>query len=133
MISETHKKQLADRHNDGKPQWSMVDFKALEPMVEVLEYGAKKYSKDNWKKGLPYTKVSESLIRHLVAFLSGEYFDSESGLPHVGHIACNAMFLSHMALFRKDMDDRGVHVQGPEDKYCCGNWDENGICLCNKG
>lgn len=99
-------KEQGIRENEGKLKWSLVDFKALEPMVKVLEYGMDKYSAHNWKKGLPVTEISESLIRHLISFLSGEDIDGESGLPHVGHIACNAMFLSHMALFRSDMDDR---------------------------
>jgi hypothetical protein len=35
------------RFNKGKAHWSLVDFKSLEPMVEVLEFGAKKYSLTN--------------------------------------------------------------------------------------
>lgn len=34
------------RYNEWKPQWSLVDFGSLEPMVRGLEYWAKKYSKD---------------------------------------------------------------------------------------
>jgi hypothetical protein len=26
------------RYNDGKLDWTLVDFKALEPLVQVLEY-----------------------------------------------------------------------------------------------
>lgn len=96
----------AVRHNSGKRKWSLVDFKALEPMVEVLEFGAEKYSADNWKNGLPYKEICESLLRHTVEFLEGGNLDPESGKPEVGHILANAMFLSHMFLFRKDMDDR---------------------------
>lgn len=40
----TPKKEQALRYNSGKRKWSLVDFQSLEPMVEVLEYGAKKYS-----------------------------------------------------------------------------------------
>jgi hypothetical protein len=32
------------RYNEGKPQWSLVDFKSLEPMVRVMEYGCQKYT-----------------------------------------------------------------------------------------
>ena len=60
----------------------------------------------HWKKGLKYTEICESLQRHLNAFLDREDDDQESKLAHVGHICCNAMFLSYMFLFRKDMDDR---------------------------
>ena len=80
------------RYNSGKPQWSLVDFKSLEPMVRVLEFGCKKYDRDNWKKGLDKTEILESLSRHLFELMSGEENDPESGLGHIGHIMCNAMF-----------------------------------------
>ena len=86
----------ASRFNAGKPQWSIVDFKSLEPMVRVLEFGSVKYSRDNWKKGMPINEICDSLMRHLVAYMDGEELDPESGLSHIGHIQCNAMFLSYM-------------------------------------
>ena len=95
------------RYNKGKKQWALVDFKSLEPMVEVLEYGCIKYSPNNWKKGMPVTQVSESLLRHMFAFLSGEDKDPESGIDHLGHVMCNAMFLSYIMREKKHFDDRG--------------------------
>lgn len=99
-------KLKADRFNEGKLKWSLVSWKALEPMVRVLMFGAKKYSPDNWKKGLNYKELCESLLRHVYAFMEGEDFDPESKIEHVGHILCNAMFLSFMFLFRKPFDNR---------------------------
>lgn len=117
--------QEALRYNEGKPQWSIVDFDSLEPLVRVLEYGAHKYSmfkdkdgklikgseitkeeaeglelissgKDNWKLGFKdKLKILDSLFRHLIAIMRGELNDKESGLPHIGHLMCNAMFFSY--------------------------------------
>ena len=122
------------RYNTGKLKWSLVSWKALAPMVRVLMFGAEKYDDHNWKKGLKYTEVTESLQRHLNAFIEGENDDPESKLSHVGHILCNAMFLSYMSLFRKDMDDRYID-ENLEDKPCCviPNTDFRGICFkCKK-
>lgn len=94
------------RFNSGKRKWSLVDWKSLEPMVEVLEFGAKKYDDWNWANGLKTTEVCESLLRHVFAYLNGEDNDPESGITHIGHIQCNAMFLSYMAQNRKDLDTR---------------------------
>jgi hypothetical protein len=94
------------RYNQGKLSWSMVDFDSLEGLVRVLEYGAKKYSKDNWKKGMPVTQVSESLMRHLFAFLRGEDVDPESGCRHISHVMCNAMFLEYILREKPHYDDR---------------------------
>ena len=100
---------LAERFNDNKIKWSFVSWKALEPMVKVLMFGANKYSPNNWQKGLKYSEISESLQRHLYAFMEGEENDPESKLSHLGHILCNAMFLSWMFIFRKDLDDRNIN------------------------
>ena len=83
------------RYNQGKRKWSLVDYKSLEPMIEVLEFGAKKYSPDNWKKGLDKKEILESMQRHLGALMDGQASDPETELSHMGHIMCNAMFYSY--------------------------------------
>jgi len=80
-----------------------VDFKSLEPLVRVLEYGADKYDDENWKKGLPFKEVCESMLRHLLEFMRGEDQDHESGESHLGHIIANAMFLRYY-------QQNGLHV-----------------------
>jgi hypothetical protein len=94
------------RFNQGKLRWGLVPFSALSPMVRVLEFGAEKYDDHNWKKGLTRVEICESLLRHLYAYMEGEDNDQESGLPHIGHIQCNALFLSYMAEKRPDLDNR---------------------------
>lgn len=96
------------RYNKGKLKWSLVPFSALEGMVKVLEFGAEKYSIHNWKKGLPYTEVCESLMRHLFSFLEGEDIDNESGLHHKDHILANALFLSWLIENKPELDNRDV-------------------------
>ncbi len=83
------------RFNKGKLKWSYVDFRSLEPMVRVLEFGVTKYKPMNWKIGLDKDEIMESLLRHAFAILSGEDIDPESGLPHIGHLQCNAMFYAY--------------------------------------
>ena len=87
--------EKALRYNEGKRKWSLVHYKSIEPLVEVLEYGALKYAPENWKKGLDCKEILESMQRHLAALMDGEILDKESGLPHVGHIMCNAMFFQY--------------------------------------
>lgn len=106
LISKEEPKGL--RYNKDKSKWSLADYDALKPMIDVLEFGAKKYSPNNWKGGLSVTDTIESLLRHTYALLKGEDNDSESNLPHTGHILCNAMFLSYMLQFKKEKDDRFI-------------------------
>lgn len=94
------------RFNTGKTKWSLVPFNSLEPMVEVLVFGANKYAPYNWQKGLSIIEICESLLRHTFAFMNGEDLDPESNLSHIGHIQCNAMFLSWMMKNKPELDDR---------------------------
>jgi hypothetical protein len=81
------------RYNDNKPMMSLITPEFLEELAKVLTMGAVKYHKHNWLKGLSYEETYDSLLRHANAWLSGEMLDKESGLHHMAHVACNAMFL----------------------------------------
>ena len=108
-ISEEELVKLSEeamRFNDGKVEWSLVDFKSIEPLARVLEFGAQKYARNNWKKGMDVTKMMESLLRHAFSFLSGETEDQESGITHIGHIMCNCMFIQYMMDNKPERDDR---------------------------
>jgi hypothetical protein len=90
--------QLGSRYNTGKPKYSLLNLDAFDVCVQVLEFGAVKYDRNNWMKGLKKSEVIDSLMRHLAAILRGEELDPESGLSHVGHLQCNAMFLGHNSI-----------------------------------
>jgi len=83
----------AQRNNQEKVKLSLIDLSALEDCAKVLDFGAKKYSRDNWQKGLVLTEILDSMLRHIADLRNGEYIDIESGLPHIGHIQANSMFL----------------------------------------
>lgn len=102
----------ATKHDQGKPDWTLVPFEALEGMVRVLEFGAKKYARNNWAEngGFSYTRLIAASLRHLFAFMRGEDKDPESGLSHIYHAQCCLLFLSHY-ISNKDKftkDDRDV-------------------------
>lgn len=93
---EKDKSVTALRFNTNKPKWSLVHYASLVPMVRALEYGANKYTPDNWKKGgRPLKEPLECLQRHLAALMDGEEIDQESGCTHIGLLMCNAMFYSY--------------------------------------
>lgn len=63
-------------------------------VAAVLQYGAKKYSRGNWMRGMSWSEVLDATKRHIAAFERGETNDPESKLPHLDHAACNLAFLS---------------------------------------
>jgi hypothetical protein len=88
------------RLNYGKPRYSLINYKALEPLVRVLEFGEKKYTRSNWTLGLKREEILDSLQRHV-----GELIDKyNKGVPEtdeeteehiIGHIMANCLFYSY--------------------------------------
>lgn len=105
--------ELGKRYNQGKAPMSMVIEAryALEGLSQVLAFGAEKYARGNWHKGLKHTEIADSLLRHLSAYLAGEDNDPESGLPHVDHIQFNAMALAEMYRTHPELDDRSEELK----------------------
>jgi hypothetical protein len=82
------------KYDTSKPRWSLLPHGTMEEVVKVLEYGANKYSPDNWKK-VPEMEVRyyDAAMRHIDAYWKGEYLDEESGQPHLAHAVCCLLFL----------------------------------------
>src|SRR3546814_19950201 len=90
-LTEGLPKPQADRYNTGKPELSyLFDAPlAMEGLAQRFSLGAKKYSRDNWKKGLPTNQLIDSLLRHIKAYQNGELNDEDGG-EHGDAIVWNA-------------------------------------------
>lgn len=94
------------KHDADKPPMELLSSLALTGLADVLAYGAKRYGKHNWRKGISYSRLYSATLRHMLAFNAGEDFDQESDKCHIYHALCNLMFLAEMYETRKDLDDR---------------------------
>jgi hypothetical protein len=82
--------------DSGKLRPTLVPPSLVLAVASIREYGCKKYKDpNNWRKVEPQ-RYKDALYRHLLAYLSGDKFDNESGLPHLWHMACNIAFLVEM-------------------------------------
>ncbi len=82
------------KYDSGKPMPRLLPPSALLAIARVLTFGAKKYSPDNWKhvKGAK-ERYLDAMMRHILAYNSGEINDPESGENHLAHAGCCLMFL----------------------------------------
>ena len=65
---------------------------ALHKVCEVGTYGAKKYSDNGWLS-VPDAepRYEDALLRHWLMYKTGQVLDPETGLPHIAHLAWNAL------------------------------------------
>lgn len=75
------------------PLW-LVPPALIMAAGRALQYGARKYASNNWRKGMKYSEVYSALQRHLLAWAEGEEKDPESTLSHLDHAAACLGFLT---------------------------------------
>ena len=88
------------KYDSGKPRMSLIPPHALTEMAKVMTFGASKYKAHSWKQvENAQERYLDALLRHAVAYVSGERIDPESGLPTMAHIMCDAAFLIELDMF----------------------------------
>jgi len=81
----------------SKPRWSLLPAGTVAQVVDVLEFGAKRYGDNNWQKvENARTRYYDAAMRHLEAWKQGQAKDPESGAAHLAHAACCLLFLMHI-------------------------------------
>jgi len=89
------------KFDNDKLRWDLIPIDCVEEVVKVLTFGAKKYEANNWQKvENAEDRYYAALLRHIVAHRKGEVVDPESGLLHLSHVACNAIFLLYFELLK---------------------------------
>ncbi len=93
------------KNDNGKPTLSMIPSELLEGTALAFEYGSRKYSRDNFRKGLKVSRTLDAALRHIVAFTNGERLDPESGLNHLYHAAASLGMALNTLANHPDLDD----------------------------
>ena len=102
------------KFDSNKPRASLLPKGAVNAVIRVLEFGARKYAIDNWKT-VPdaKTRYYDAMQRHLDAWWNGEKKDQETGESHLAHVICCGMFLWWL----DDMDDQVMSKEGLMSKF----------------
>ena len=82
------------KDDNAKPRWSLLPWGPMTHVINVLEFGARKYSADNWQR-VPEARQRyfDASMRHALAWWQGERIDPESGKHHLAHAVCCMLFL----------------------------------------
>ena len=109
LKSNSYEKVFGLKYDSGKPRYDLIPADALEEVAKVYTVGAKKYGDRNWEKGLSYSRLFGSLMRHAWAWWRGERDDKENKLHHLSSVIFCALGLLHYELNLeefKGLDDR---------------------------
>jgi hypothetical protein len=83
------------KFDTDKLDYTLLPWDSIEDIVKVLEFGARKYARDNWKN-VEAERYVKAAFRHLIAYQQGERSDQETGLSHLAHLGCCVLFLLSM-------------------------------------
>lgn len=82
------------KFDQDKLDYTLLPWDGVEEIVKVLEFGARKYARDNWKYvDRAQTRYLAAAFRHIIAYNQGQTTDPETGLSHLAHAGCCILFL----------------------------------------
>jgi len=81
------------KYDSKKLRPTLLPVHSINKVIEVLEFGAKKYAVDNWKTVVDAeSRYLNAMLRHVMAVSNGEVIDEDSGLQHMAHAVCCGLF-----------------------------------------
>ena len=113
VISVPNSSPEGKKHDSGKPQAELIPVPGLLEVIKVLTFGATKYDPWNWAKGMKWSRLIGAILRHTFAYMMGETRDPETGLSHMAHVACSALFLITYEQRSLGEDDRHKYETKP--------------------
>lgn len=90
---------MGSKDTAGKVPFDLLPLSALESLARAMEYGAGKYGRDNFKKGLSKSNLIGAAVRHIAKLQSGEERDPESGVDHAGHAMANLLIYEYLRIY----------------------------------
>ncbi len=107
LIKDRKENKLENSFEGVKLPYELLPAKAIEEVVRVLEFGAKKYSPNGWKKlgKSDLQKLIGAALRHIFAYQRGELNDNETRLDHLAHASCDLLFIQELKYIIKEKED----------------------------
>lgn len=89
------------KEKDNKLSYEL-DWEFLEALAQRMSSNKGKYKPYNWKKPVEVEDLKQSLFRHVIEVMKGEYKDDGRAFGHLEAIALNAMFINYQLKHNSD-------------------------------
>ena len=96
----------AVRESGKSERYDLIPPEPIRLLAVLYGVGAKKYEERNWEKGLPYSNMYNSLMRHLDSWQKREEIDPDTGSLHLVSALWNIVGLIEFTQTHPEMDDR---------------------------
>ena len=83
------------KETKGKVDYSEIDWNFIESMALRMNKNKGKYEPENYKKPMDVRLLKQSLLRHVLEVLKGNYEDDGDELGHLAAIALNAQMINY--------------------------------------
>lgn len=100
------------KHDQDKAPITLIGSDWIIGVAKILQFGAAKYGRHNWRQGITQSRLLDAAFRHLLAYSKGEDTDPESGQSHLLHASCCLMMAYETQLTKPELDDRFKIVNG---------------------
>ena len=87
-------KETAYKETEGKLFYEL-DFEFITQMAERMASNKGKYEPYNWQKLDNIADLKQSLFRHVLEVMNGNYKDDNREFGHLEAVAINAMFINY--------------------------------------
>lgn len=106
------KKKQAGKDLIGKVKMGLIPPYPLEMLGMLFTWGATKYTKFNWTKGIPWSETLAAIARHKLEIEKGILIDPESGLPHCICIAWHGLVFYEYMRSHPELNDLHQYPKG---------------------
>ena len=86
--------ETAYKETEGKLHYEL-DFEFITQMAERMASNKGKYEPYNWQKLDNINDLKQSLFRHVLEVMNGNYEDDNRAKGHLEAVAINAMFINY--------------------------------------
>ena len=93
-MEQKEETETAYKETEGKLHYEL-DFEFITQMAERMASNKGKYEPYNWQKLDNIADLKQSLFRHVLEIMNGNYEDDNREFGHLEAVAINAMFINY--------------------------------------
>jgi hypothetical protein len=98
----------------GKGRYDLLPDLAIRRVAAVYERGAANHGDRNWERGIPFSRLIDSALRHIAQYKMSKSDESLRDEDHIAHAVWNLLAVLHFeSLGAGDLDDLPRYSEKP--------------------